>query len=262
MTGYIVPSTELHILRRGKTLHDVGTVAGPLPPNEVYLLLKPGDALILSGNKIPGKNGLPPAPATIPITLPGVFADVKTGERICFDDGKIIGIIESVSKDALQVRITGAKPQGSKLRADKGINLPDSDLSVSGLTEKDLIDLAFITRHADLVALSFVSDPSDIIALQRELAQRGCSNLGMVLKIETRQALKRLPSLLLTAMASHPIGVMIARGDLATLAGIWVKTRTDFGQGERRRPCSCYPGCDEKPDARPCGHQRARSRQV
>ena len=223
-TSFIVPSTEFRIVRRGRTLGAVGK-AGALPCREESLLLKPGDILVLSAQKKNGKqeqrsrNGDLIAPAAIPCTLPGIFADVKPGERMYLDDGKIAGIIESVSKEELRVRITAAKPQGSKLRADKGINLPDSELSVSGLTEKDITDLAFIAKHADIVALSFVRDPSDIVALHRHLARLGCSNLGVVLKIETRQAIRRLPALLLSAMALHPIGVMIARGDLAVELG-------------------------------------------
>ena len=223
-TGYFVPSTKLRIIRGDRTLGPVGKV-GALPRPEEFLMLKLGDRLVLSALNTPGKRerrsqtGEVIAPAVIPCTLPEVFADVKPGERIYLDDGKIAGIIESAAKEELRVKITAAKPRGSKLRADKGINLPDSELSISGLTEKDITDLEFIARHADIVALSFVRDPSDIVALHRHLARLGCSNLGVVLKIETRQAVKRLPSLLLSAMALHPIGVMIARGDLAVELG-------------------------------------------
>jgi pyruvate kinase len=224
LTSYIVPSTALHIVRRGRTLGIKGRV-GAIPCHEEFLLLKPWDTLVLTASDKPGfrerrsRKGSIVTPATIPCTLPRVFADVKPGERIFLDDGKIGGIIESVSAEGLRVKITAAKPQGSKLRADKGINLPDSELSMSGLTEKDVGDLAFVAKHADIVALSFVRDPSDIVALHRHLARLGSSNLGVVLKIETRQAVRRLPLLLLSAMAAHPIGVMIARGDLAVELG-------------------------------------------
>ncbi len=224
MTGYIVPDTEFHIFRRTKSLVSTGKVA-TLPCTEEFILLKPGDTLVLSAQIKPGKtarrakNGRLLSPATISCTLPEVFADIEPGERICLDDGKITGVVESVSAQKVCITITAAKPQGSRLRADKGINLPDSELSTSGLTEKDVIDLAFIARHADIVALSFVSSPSDIVSLQRHLSRLGSASLGVVLKIETRLAIKRLPSLLLSAMASHPIGVMIARGDLAVELG-------------------------------------------
>ena len=140
-TCFIVSSTELHCVRRGRKIGSAGKV-GALPCVEESLLLKPGDALVLSAlNKQGSRERRSPdgsiiAPATIPCTLPEVFADVKKGERICFDDGKIVGIIESVTGDELLVRIVAAKIQGSKLRSDKGINLPDSRLSMPGLTEK------------------------------------------------------------------------------------------------------------------------------
>ncbi len=223
-TGYIVPATELQVVRGGRTLGTIGKAAA-LPQSEDFLLLKPGDTLVLTEKNIPGiperrsSEGTVLSPATIHCTLPAIFADVKIGERVCIDDGKITGVIEAASRSELRIRIINAARQGSKLRADKGINLPDSTLSVSGLTGKDMLDLAFIAGHADIIALSFVRDSSDIIALHRQLQRLGCSNLGVVLKIETRQALKRLPALLLSAMALHPIGVMIARGDLAVELG-------------------------------------------
>jgi pyruvate kinase len=72
---------------------------------------------------------------------------------------------------------------------------------------------------ADIVNVSFVQDPSDIVRLHETLGRRGGDNLGIVLKIETRQAFERLPQLLLTAMRRPHVGVMIARGDLAVEVG-------------------------------------------
>jgi pyruvate kinase len=223
-TAYIVPAIELHCVRRGRAVGHAGSI-GALPHHEESLLLKPGDRLVLSARDKMGRleqrspDGTVINPATIPCTLPEVFFDVKKGERICFDDGKIIGIVESVADDGLHVKIVAAKALGSRLRADKGINLPDSSLSMPGLTGKDIADLEFITRHADIVALSFVRDPSDIALLHRHLTRLGSTNIGVVLKIETGQAVRKLPSLLIAAMALHPIGVMIARGDLAVELG-------------------------------------------
>jgi pyruvate kinase len=117
------------------------------------------------------------------------------------------------------VRIVRGKPTGDKLRADKGINLPDSRLRLKGLTRQDTEDLKFIVKHADLTALSFLRTPDDVRELQTRLEKLGAGNLGIILKIETRQALEGLPAILLAAMRSHPIGVMIARGDLAVECG-------------------------------------------
>jgi pyruvate kinase len=120
----------------------------------------------------------------------------------------------------VEVEITQARPKGSRLRADKGINFPDSRLSIPALTKKDLTDLAFAGANADIVSYSFVSREADIELLQQELESFGREDLAVVLKIETRRAFLNLPRLLLTAMRyPRPLGVMIARGDLAIECG-------------------------------------------
>ena len=154
----------------------------------------------------------------ISCTLPEVFSDVKMGEPIIFDDGKIEGVIEDVSSEELRARITSAKPTGSKLKADKGINFPESDLRISGLTAKDREDLAFVAHHADAVNFSFVNSPQDVQELM-DVLEGYDSRIGIILKIETRKGFNNLPEILLKAMQSYPVGVMIARGDLAVETG-------------------------------------------
>jgi pyruvate kinase len=105
------------------------------------------------------------------------------------------------------------------LHAAKGINVPDTDLPISALTDKDVADLAMVSELADFVELSFVREPADVIRLFEELDRLGDRDLGVVLKIETRQAFEQLPQLLLTAMRRRRVGVMIARGDLAVETG-------------------------------------------
>ena len=105
------------------------------------------------------------------------------------------------------------------MRADKGINLPDSNLHLPALTEKDLADLKFIAKQADLIGYSFVRSAADVQELQKQLALAGGQNLGFVLKIETSRAFDELANLLLAAMRSPSAGVMIARGDLAIECG-------------------------------------------
>lgn len=78
--------------------------------------------------------------------------------------------------------------KGGRLRAEKGINLPDTDLDIPALTGKDLADLKSVVRFADIIGLSFVRDPEDIFSLQDHLARLGAGRLGVVLKIETRRA--------------------------------------------------------------------------
>lgn len=154
-------------------------------------------------------------PATIGCTLPEVCDDVRPGESIWFDDGKIGGVVETVEQQRLVVRITHAREQGEKLRADKGINLPDSRLRLPALTPKDFEDLTFVAQHADVVELSFANTIEDVESLQDHLARLGDRQPAIVLKIETRRGFENLPDMLLTAMRAPSCGVMIARGDLA-----------------------------------------------
>ena len=222
-TAYIVPETQLYLQGHGETDH-IATVSG-IRPKEKWLLLKPGDTLILTRALSPGRpaayddQGRMVTAATIGVTLPEVFDNVRAGEAIWFDDGRIGGVIRSVAPNQICVEITHARAKGEKLGADKGVNLPDSDLHLPALTETDLEILKFIVQHADLVGYSFVRDEKGVRQLQARLAKLGGSGLGIVLKIETRNAFERLPELLLASMHSARIGVMIARGDLAVECG-------------------------------------------
>lgn len=159
------------------------------------------------------------SPASIGCTIPEVFDDVRPGEAIWFDDGKIGGVVTNVENEQVLVRITQPRLGGQKLRADKGINLPDSSLRLAALTAKDLEDLAFVAQHADVVELSFANDAQDVESLQLQLAKLGSRQPAIVLKIETRRGFANLPSMLLTAMRAPCCGVMIARGDLAVECG-------------------------------------------
>ncbi|MDX1940870.1 MAG: pyruvate kinase [Saprospiraceae bacterium] len=153
------------------------------------------------------------------VTLPEIFSDSKVGHRIYFDDGKIGGTISDVQPDMVIIKISQAAAEGSKLRAEKGINLPDTKLSLPSLTQNDLANLPFIAAHADIVGYSFVRQPEDVERLQMELKKLNREQIGIILKIETKDAFQNLPMLLLTAMCSPKIGVMIARGDLAVEIG-------------------------------------------
>jgi pyruvate kinase len=224
-TAYVTPGVELRRAGEEKENRTVIGVVGELPPTEKPISLSYGDVLVLTAEPTPGAgakfdaDGKQIEKPHIACTLPEIFGDVRAGERIWLDDGRIGGVIEAVSPGEIQVRIVRCKPTGDKLRADKGINLPDSRLRVKGLTKQDGEDLKFIVKHADLVALSFLRTPEDVRELQVRLEKLGAGKLGIMLKIETRQALEGLPKILLAAMRSHPIGIMIARGDLAVECG-------------------------------------------
>ena len=158
-------------------------------------------------------------PAHVSCVFPEVLDDVRVGEPLILDDGKIHGVIREVGPDGALVEITRAKPKGTKLKADKGINLPESSLQIFGLTPKDREDLRFVAAHADGVNISFVKHPDDVEDLMDAMEAVGGESLGLILKIETRQGFQQLPGILLAAMEWPLVGVMIARGDLAIEVG-------------------------------------------
>jgi pyruvate kinase len=227
-TSYVTTGTILHHRRSahcGEQSSFGTTPVGPLPPKVRPLFLNKGDRLLLTRDPSPGRParldnaGNVLRPATIPCTLPEVFADVRPGESVWLDDGKIGGIIHCVTPEEVEVKIICAPLKGAKLGADKGINLPNSDLHLPALTPADIDNLPFVAKHADMVGFSFVQRPEDVEELQRRLTQLGASHVGIVLKIETRRGFEQLPNLLLAVMRSERAGVMIARGDLAVECG-------------------------------------------
>lgn len=222
-TSYVSPGT---VFRRNGRKKGVATArVGDFSPPDPHLLLKPGDMLILTRDQIPGRGGQYDqrgrlvAPASIACTLPEAFDAVRAGERVWLDDGKIGGIVRASTGDQIRVEITHARPRGERLRAEKGINLPDSRLALSALTAKDGEDLRFIVGHAHMVGMSFVQRVEDVHRLREALKSLGGADLGILLKIETRRGFEMLPDLLLEVMAAPVSGVMIARGDLAVECG-------------------------------------------
>jgi pyruvate kinase len=198
---------------------------GELPPVEQPILLHVGDALVLTKDGAPGspafldKHGTVDTPACVSCRPVEVFDQVAVGDPVRLNDGKIDGVVESCSATEIVVRITGAKPTGSRLSDNKGINFPGTNLDLAGITVRDREDLAFIVEHADAVALSFVRRQEDVIALQEELARYPGQQLGIIVKIETEHAFRKLPQIILAAMRHYPAGLMIARGDLAVECG-------------------------------------------
>ncbi|MCB0548048.1 MAG: hypothetical protein KDD19_10720 [Phaeodactylibacter sp.] len=201
-------------------------VVGELPAVEAPLLLKRGDMLRLHREHTPGEpaeydeKGNLVREAHVSCTSEEVFGQVEVGEPILFDDGMIRGRIRKVSEEEMWVQIEHTKEGGGKLAADKGINLPDSKLSIRGLTDKDIKDLRFVAAFADVANVSFVNSVLDVRQLIQELEKlKATEKLGIILKIETKSGFNNLLEILLEAMRMHPVGVMIARGDLAIEVG-------------------------------------------
>jgi pyruvate kinase len=221
-TAYIGSQTRIRC--KNRALNDA--LVGQLPAVERSVNLKVGDTLQITKAPIPGSSALMDEQgqeikkAHISCQHPEVFDKVKTGALVLFDDGKIEGLVDHVSGAYFDVCITRTPAKGARLKAEKGINFPNTNLGISGLTAKDKKDLEFVSRHADIVNFSFVNSTKDVADLMAELQKWGAlDKLGIILKIETRYAFDHLKDLLLAAMKVNCIGVMIARGDLAVEAG-------------------------------------------
>jgi pyruvate kinase len=222
-TAYVEEGTRMILTREGEAIAE-GTVVG-LPKVVSAISLLPGDPLVLTRVDEPGADAILDAdgkvlePAHIHCTLAEAFDQVEPGQSVWFDDGKIGGIVRENDGRRMLVNITQTAPGGAKLRAEKGINFPDTPLRTSALTDKDLTDLAHVAKYVDMVALSFLRGPEDVERLHDELYRLEAAHLGVVLKIENCQAFQNLPRILLASLNSPPVGVMIARGDLAVEVG-------------------------------------------
>ncbi|MDO6431177.1 pyruvate kinase [Flavitalea sp. BT771] len=165
------------------------------------LAIVPGDILTFtSREKVVGTK------EKIYVSYPDLHHDVQVGNKILIDDGKLEVVVVSVSPDGdVKVAVT----YGGTLLPKKGVNLPDTKISLPAMTEKDIVDLDFIiAQQCDWVALSFVRKVEDIIDLKRRLAEKN-SLTKVIAKIEMPSALEDLRNIVLESD-----GVMVARGDL------------------------------------------------
>ncbi len=197
------------------------TTVGSLPPVPQHHLLCVGDRLRLTKSleaAEPWRHGQPGV-ARIGCTLSAAFAVAEPGQQVVLDDGKLIGVIESVDPGEILIRIERAAAHGTKLRAEKGINLPESSLPVDAVTDADLPLLRVAAAYADMIAVSFLRHERDVDLVRQYLCRVGAEDCALILKIETAAAFARLPEILLHAMRSPRVGVMIARGDLAVEVG-------------------------------------------
>ncbi len=163
--------------------------------------IAPGDILTFSSReKVVGNM------ERIYISYPNLNQDVEVGNKILIDDGKIEVVVSEITPEGdVKVVVT----YGGTLKPKKGVNLPDTKISLPAMTEKDIADLDFIIdQKLDWVALSFVRRAEDIIDLKRRLNERN-SPIKVIAKIEMPSALVDLRNIVVESDA-----VMVARGDL------------------------------------------------
>ncbi len=132
--------------------------------------------------------------------------EVKVGEMIFLNDGKQkLQVVEINGNDVVTEVISGGS-----IKSKRGVNLPDSSLSIKALTDKDIADLEFgVQNKVDYMALSFVRSAQDIADLRKILDDKGCT-AKIIAKVETPQAIKDIDAIIAAAD-----GIMVARGDLA-----------------------------------------------
>lgn len=195
------PKIRTEILGKGRNKDRI-----KLNKNERFLLVEP-DAIFDRNAKVVG------------CTQPGVVRDLECGDRVLFDDGLIETVVEKIEGGAATLCVRRVPVQKTTLKAEKGINFPDTELSIRCLTDFDKIVLPFARKYADAVGFSFVRHPDEIAELQSLLHAEEGRRLPIVLKIETLDAVQNLPALLLQGMQEPLFGVMIARGDLAVEIG-------------------------------------------
>jgi pyruvate kinase len=222
-TVYAAAGEQLTALRDGSVLAEIEI--GDLPGVAAPIPLEAGETLVLTRDPAPGRAATYDAfgrlvtPARVHCTLPAAFQKVRIGDRVWLDDGKIGGTVTRNDGDHIDMAVSQVPPAGGRLRAEKGINFPDTDLGLTALTDRDLDDLREIVQFADIVALSFVRSPRDVAELSDRLRELGASHVGIVLKVENAAAFRNLPRILLTSLQMPPVGVMVARGDLAVEVG-------------------------------------------
>ena len=141
------------------------------------------------------------------LSYDGFAKDVRKGDTVLIDDGKLIfEVISSNKKDEVKLK----NIQGGKLSSKKGVNLPNTKISTPSLTKKDKKDLLYaISKELDWVALSFVRDANDMIKLRELIEKESEEKIPIIAKIEKPEAIKNIEDII-----QNSDGIMVARGDL------------------------------------------------
>lgn len=168
-----------------------------------------GEAVVAPGDEITFATGEPfeGTAKRVYMNYQTFPEDVKPGERILLDDGKLIFEVKSTNgKDEVKTTVI----QGGPLKSKKGVNLPNTDISLPALTEKDIKDAIFaISQDVDWMALSFVRHSQDLIGLQDLINKHSEHKIPIIAKIEKPEAVENIDKIV-----AYCDGLMVARGDL------------------------------------------------
>jgi pyruvate kinase len=200
--------------RRGSKLMGRAQL-GPVPESAREVRLSKDDCFIVNAQGR-SKN---PQQVALALPEPGVLSRVAPGDRVILDDGRIVAVAVARRESGLLCRVTATVKPATRLGTGKGIAFPDSDLLLKSLGAEDELALHFALQHADVVGVSFVNSAADVARVAARIQQSGRQGVGLILKLETRTAMHNLPSILFEALKHDPVGLMIARGDLALDVG-------------------------------------------
>jgi len=163
--------------------------------------LKEGDSFTFTTDKCEGDS------EKAYMTYQNFPKDVKAGEHILVDDGKLLfEVISSNGKNEVKTTVL----RGGKLKSKKGVNLPNTKISLPALTEKDIKDALFaIKMEVDWLALSFVRNAEDLIKLNELIKENSSYRIPIIAKIEKPEAIENINEIM-----PYCDGIMVARGDL------------------------------------------------
>jgi pyruvate kinase len=210
---FITPGLALE-WRRGHRLLGRGRI-GAIPREPCDVLLDRDDRFILNETGRAKRAGRMPV---LRCPEPGVLMQVKRGERVVLDDGRIVATVESAGAESMVCHVTTTSKSPARLSSHKGLAFPDSHVTLLALGSEDETALRFALAHADGVDVSFVNSRRDVDRIVERLRTESSPGFGLVLKLETQGAIRNLPDILFAALRYRPTGLMIARGDLAVEA--------------------------------------------
>ena len=187
----------------GRYVPIVGDIQGPklrIGEVEGVIHLESGSQLVISTEPVKGNAKQVSTPFK---PLPN---EVGIGQRILINDGLVELVVTGVEAKSVSTRVIHGGPISSK----KGMNFPDSELTIPAITEKDKVDLKFaVEQKLDYIAASFIRRKSDIVELREILHSHGGDEINVIAKLEKPQAIDNLDEILEVSD-----GVMVARGDL------------------------------------------------
>jgi pyruvate kinase len=196
--------------RRGDDVRGKGKI-GHLPRVPRVLEFHPGDAFVINADGACADAATP----ALAFGSPELLMQVCAGERVVLDDGRIVAVVESSGPEGLACRVQRCVKLPTRLRSGKGIAFPDSLISLGALAGGDEAALEFALGNADGVGVSFVNSGRDVRHVGERIRASGKGGFGMILKLETHGAIDNLAEILFEALKYDPVGLMIARGDLA-----------------------------------------------